>query len=486
MTFRIAALPPPSEPVSRKSVVFDVPDLDLPVPSSRAVPSLPPAALAEGGSPSSPELPPASRRSGHDAFSELDEEASDVAIVLDDPRFEPIVLPKDSTRSAPARGTTTPVGVELPSIARVDPAAASIARLASSRAGKVVAVAMALAVLVGAGLALQGSTVLESLAVRAAARRGLRLTVDGVSLGSGGLTLHGASVAPVDSEAITVRAPQLRVRLDAWGSAEKVTMNDWSVEVRGSAIEVAHRFTDWAKEPHPRLVVDARGGTLRWFDAAGAGVHLEGGDVSLSVGTGDEPSLHADTKRLTLTVGGESLGPWSGQLAFAPEETRVDVASSPRTGVAPATLTLLVRPTVGALVSVKVPRGKLDDFGCPARLFGLTNNPDVDVDMEGQVFPSGEPVNARVRVGVHGEGLSRLTPLAADDVTIEGAISGPPSQPLKISSGVVRAGGVTTPFRGQVILANDGVRLEVDGALGATPQTVRFDSRSVTTAAPSR
>ncbi len=328
-------------------------------------------------------------------------------------------------------------------------------------------------------LALRSTTLLESMVVHAASERGLAMTVQRVTLRLGGLTAYGVSVGLPESDAVILRAPVVSAVLD-WGTLEKVVVDGYSVEVRGGFDDVAHRFVTWAKQSHARLALEAKGGHVTWRDTVIPGMTLDVADVAATLLTGEEPDLRVTSERFVPSFGATSVGPWSTQLAFAPDETRVDFTLS-RRGVSPAaTVTILVRPTVGELLSVNIPRTKVSALGVPALIAGIATDSEVEAELEGQIFPAGEPVNARVRIGVHGS-LEPLTArpglrAARRDVTVEGAVSGPPSQPLKINKGSFVVDGVAAPLKGDVILERDGVRIVVDGPSGG----VLFDSRGFT------
>ena len=322
---------------------------------------------------------------------------------------------------------------------------------------------------------LVSSSLVDSAVARGAARRGITLSAARISLGVGSLSLYDATVGVGSGESrVRLQAPEIRVSLDAFGSAEKAVIEGYDLTMGGSATDVGSLVGDWAAEPHPLLHVEGKSGKLAWTD--GATTKLSASNVSFSLSTGDLAEFHLSTPDLVATVGSTALGPWPAKLDFAVGEAKL-VVSLDRARTTDAAFTLVVRPSLGQLFSVSIPRVKPEDIGIPSSFLGVGPSPEIEVGVEGQVFPAGSPVNAHAKVALHHVAFPGLTDASSTDVDLEGEIGGPTHSPVRISRGRVRVGRDVGALDGFVTMDGTGVHIDLDGVTSiASSHPVSLDT----------
>jgi serine/threonine-protein kinase len=463
----------PSEQPSRPAVLFEMPDLDyaLPAPTSappQAFSSRPPRGPASGAPlplPRAPEPPPT-------PFVDTEMDLEVVRSVPGPSRVGSIKVRR--------RRVTEPAWRTW--LRRLWTAAGNLHVFESDVSRRGLLVLGAVIVVAGA-VSLEKSALLESLAVHGAAQRGLSLSAERVTLGGGGLSLSGASVRFVESGDVTLRAPRIDVVLGWLGTVEKVVVPRYDLTVRGSAADIADRFAKWRAEPHPPVEAEARSGHVLWSDAVLPGVSLEADGVSLTMGVEDEPRLHLETQSLTASVADARLGPWPARLDSAPAETRLVVHLDSARADGPPSVTVLARPTLGRIFSVTIPRSKVARLGVPPAFLHVGSDPEVDLVLEGQVFPTGEPVNARAKLALYGVTIPALADASlVTDVSIEGKIGGRPADLIAITEGVVTVQDESSPVKGSVTLDRTGIRIEIDRprAAASAPPLLVFDTRALT------
>jgi hypothetical protein len=235
---------------------------------------------------------------------------------------------------------------------------------------------------------------------------------------------------------------------------------------------------DWAGEPHPLLQVEGKSGKLAWTD--GTTAKLTANNTSFTLSTGDAAEFHVSTPALVATLGSTPLGPWPAQLDFAVGEAKL-VVNLDRAHATGAAFTLVVRPSLGQLFSVTIPRVKPEDVGIPSSLLGVGAAPEIEIGVEGQVFPAGSPVNAHAKVALHNVAFPGLTGASSTDVSLEGEIGGPTHTPVRITKGKVRVDRDVGPLDGFVTLDGTGVHVDLDGVASiASSHPVTLDTHSWT------
>jgi hypothetical protein len=133
----------------------------------------------------------------------------------------------------------------------------------------------------------------------------------------------------------------------------------------------------------------------------------------------------------------------------------------------PPSLVVVSRPTLGTVVTATVPRTKAVGIGVPADFFLAGSDPEVDVALEAQVMPGGEPVNAHATVSLFGLATGAQPAVGAPvDLVLDGNIHGDSSKPLHIDPGTLTIGKVKTHITGDVTLTPDSIRIEVERPAG--------------------
>jgi serine/threonine protein kinase len=334
-----------------------------------------------------------------------------------------------------------------------------------------------LVVLGGAGSAAWrfGPDLARASIVDGATKRGLAVTIDRIDPRSGGFTLTGVTVSLANVKDVTLTAPEVDLTLDWQGRLQKVFIPGYDLTLHGTATDLATRFAAWRKEPHAAVACEAKAGHLSWTDAIVPGVHVEGIDVSLSVGDAGEGAVHVEVPSLTVGVSRGSLGPWRAVLDSTAEETKLAVAFDRAKVDGPPNV---VRPTLGSVLSITIPRTKPSAVGVPSDFVAS----DLDLALESDVLPAGEPLTAHAKLALFG--VPNPTPRAAGstDIVVEGAVSGDTSGMLRVESGTLTIGKVKTPLTGSLVFAHDGLRVEVEHPVGKTapPPPFTFDTREWT------
>jgi len=322
--------------------------------------------------------------------------------------------------------------------------------------------------------------VLRGVVSYGAARRGLTASAQSISLGFGSLVLHGVAIGELTANDVTLHAPELEVDLGWTGSVSKVRANGFEVDIDGTVSDVTRRFAEWRKQERPPIAFEGTSGRLVWSNPLVPGVTLTSRDAQLGGDFAETSSLHFDTKVLYLGVKGNELGPWTAHLDSSEDETNATISLAP--GASPA-LTLLSRPSIGQILSVALTGQKLAEIGVPPEFVGLSPDARLDVALQGQVSPGGEPMSAQAKIGVSRMKIPVVAGSASEvAVVVEGEFGGDSSRPLELRHGKIQAGDVTTALAGTVTFNRDGLLIELNRARPYTdaPFTLTFDTRAWT------
>ncbi len=378
-----------------------------------------------------------------------------------------------------------------PRISRISlPGPPVSARVAPGRSPALTALLwVAALVLIAFAVRTVGPSLLRSLVVRGAAKRGVLLTVTSVSLQDWGLLLHEPSMQLIDASEVTLRAPDALVSIDWLGSPQKLEVRGYTAALRGSAATLTPQLALWASSSRMRLELSATSGHLSWPDAVAPGMGVEADGISAQAvlpdaAATDALTLHMETTSLTATVRGAPLGPWVARLDVAPEETKLAIALDPARPDAAPSVTLTASRTLGRVFSISVPRQRAARIGIPPAVLALGADPEIDLTLDAQLFPSGEPLNAHVKLSLYGVVIPALAdaaaPTALADVTIEGGVNGSPTKPLKIQKGALKVRAFATPLSGWVKLEGGAIVVEAtpQGLPGRkSPGPIVFDTR---------
>lgn len=451
------------------------PDLDIPD-------LLPPKAVvkqARASAPASQRVPPPTSARSATNGDGFDDVVADVKLDL----AMPMSSPAPRSRSSHSLD-----GRSLDARAGADSARASVRHVARSprRGGGVLFVIVLLVALGAVGWKV-GPTLVKASLVDAAARRGFVLSVDDLEPRSGGLTLTGVTLTLANVGDVTVKAPSVDVDLDWQGGVRKIFAPGFDLAVRGSATDLGKRLADWRSAPHLPASFEGKAGHLLWSDVLVPGVRAEGIDVSLAVGSQGEGSVHAELPSLTLSLARGSLGPWGARLDSTSEETKLVIALDRTKVDGPPQVSFVVRPSLGVVLSATIPRAKTSQIGVPADFVHGGADPEIELALEGQVLPTGQPLTAHARLGFFAVPIVMAAgALSPVDLVLEGSIAGDTTRALPIDPGSLSIGKVKTRVLGDVTFAPEGVRIEVDrpsGKAPTPPPPFVFDTRDWTSPA---
>ncbi len=373
--------------------------------------------------------------------------------------------------------------IELPLLA--DPPRASWARVLLVWAGALVVIAIA--------VALVGPSLVRLAVVRGAARQGVSLAFDGVSLEQGGVRLVGATMKVVGDQDVSMQAAEAHVTLDWQGTPQAVSAARYTLALRGGAGDIAAYVKAWVDNAHPTVEITGDAGRLVWSDALAPGVGLAADGLALRLSPGGGAAalrLHAETTTLAASVRDVLLGPWEGTVDMRSGETSVAVTLDPTTPDAPASFTLTSSRASGTAFMLTIPRRSLAHLGIPATFFGVGPDPDVEVALGGELLAGGETLRARLQLAVWGVTIPIFgdapPPPSGLDMFVEGALNGSARKPLTVSQGVLKVRGLTTALNGIVTLERGAIVAQLSphaqGKKGLSPAT--FDTRTWTQRAP--
>ena len=298
----------------------------------------------------------------------------------------------------------------------------------------------------------------------AALKRGLVLTIGGLEPRSSGLSLSDVTIALPNVPEVTMTASAIDLDLGWGGELRRVAIPGYELQVHGAARELGAHFAAWRAASHLPVAFEAKAGHVVATNLLVEGMQIEGIDVSMVGGAKDETSLSLDAPSLSVTLPSGMLGPWRARVDTTTEETKLLVSLDRSKAEGPPSLTLTERAALGLVFSATIPRTKVVRIGVPAEFLHAGSDPELDLSLEAQTMPGGNPVNARITLGLFGilAGASAGAPAAAPvDLVLVGALSGDPASPLSIDKGTLTLGKVSTRLTGTVSLESDGVRLEM-------------------------
>jgi len=346
-----------------------------------------------------------------------------------------------------------------------------------------------LVLLLGAGAAVAtfGPPALKSYVIGAAARRGVSLSADRVEPRAGGLTLYGVEAHLSSSPAVaTLKAPEVDVAVDWQGALTSVYLPGYDLAVHGRAQEVGAAVVDWLKQPFVPTPLEAKAGHLAWNELAGPGTAVDAVNVLFNVGGHDEPSFIFETPNLGVHLSHGELGPWHARLSAMSSETKLTLGLDRSLPDGPPSVTFVARPSVGQTLGVVVAHAKPADIGIPAEVLHVAPTVTLDVNLDAQVFPTGQPLQAHATVALHGLAMPTpgLPPLT--DVVAEGEVSGDTSEMLPIQHAKLTLGKTVSEVTGRFAMSADGIRAELDRPAAKGASTIlALDTREWTASSAS-
>ena len=380
-------------------------------------------------------------------------------------RFKPAALQLELPSSMPARAAAEPAD------ARGESRPVRLRR----KIGLVAAVVVLTVLAVGLVIDVWVPRYVRRTCIAQAAAHGITLAIDDVTIRSTGFALHGVKATAADFPGASVEAPELTVETRDL-KPEKLTGSGLEIALSGRWSTLSAAMNRWRASEQggqggawapTSLVLD--GSRIVWHGAfsdqatlAAAGVHL---DVAWS---GRDPTMHATSSNVTVTVPGGELGPWRLDLDREPGASRARIALDP--GV-PDACTVLVVGNDDSVTSadVAIPRSPMARLGVAPALVGLRGNLQVEAALHYVPFDAQGNANATTKGGIYGITVDGIPqPLdVAWDLAAAGGNGGKGVADIK--NGRVAVGPLVGAARGTLKTYADGFRIDAAWSAGPVP-----------------
>ncbi len=374
--------PQPSEPSSTPlgqalptmPMVQPIPDLALP---TRAEIPLAKTRDAVGGG--SPELTPSSQVPMPMAAAHGDIEFDSFG---DAPTLEGEV--KTLEIDAP-RVYRPPTASELPT-REIPPSEPPLAAAKRSGWGWVVALSL-LALLVGAGVWYAPLYVLQRC-IQAAARQGVSLSVQHVTLRPHAILLTGVKATAPAVPALSAAASEVEVALSGV-HAQGVTARNIELTLSGTLDELSEALRNWrAQQPGEPLSLQAQSGHVTWSNPFGDGTQLEAWDASvdLALHASSRDEVHFFAPSTIVRVPRGNLGPWRVRLDRDVKASHLEVAFDPATP--DWAVARVSEPVDGPMtIDLNIPASPVQRVGAPPDLFAPLADPGLQIEAAVSIAP---------------------------------------------------------------------------------------------------
>jgi hypothetical protein len=332
----------------------------------------------------------------------------------------------------------------------------------------------------GVGVVLPGYV--RRACIEKAAAHGIALAIDGVRMSRGGFALTGVKATASDLPGASVEAPEVDVEtLDL--HADKLTASGVDVVLDGRWSAVSAAFASWRASDHggqggawapASLVID--GSRIVWRGPIGDNARVEAAGVHLDMTWRDrEPTMHASSSNVIVSVPAGSLGPWRFDLDRDPGASRARVALDP--GV-PEACTVLVVGNDQSITSidVAVPRSPIGRLGIAPALLGLRGDIQLAATMHYAPFGPHSDANATMRGGLFGLSIAGIprpidvswnATASADRGATTGASHA--ANALDIKDARVAVGPLVGAAQGTLKTFDDGFRIDLAWRAGPVP-----------------
>ncbi|GEM_PF-515353 len=320
-----------------------------------------------------------------------------------------------------------------------------------------------LLLLVGAALMLP--SIVRDRAIARAREAGLDITIDRVSVGLQGATLHGVSAKVARTPGITATIPEVRL---AGLSGKSAHVRDMDVKMSGGRADievglaalVAENRARSAGTPSSPRRLSIVGARVVWEGVAGAGSRVSATDLNLEIesrGPGAE-EMRGTLGRLELVTERTKLGPWACSFETGADRSRVRVMFDPPVPDGPSMM--LVGGSTGTReLWVRIPRSPFANLGIDPKAFGLPADAttEVAVTLEGKLSADGR---SEMKGEVDLWGLRPAMLKSAIDVHVEGSAVGTPGKPLQLERTTVTLGPLVAGVTGTIAPHDTGVRVD--------------------------
>ncbi len=363
-----------------------------------------------------------------------------------------------------------------------------VSRPETSRSYGAVFLLLVLLLVAGLGGAawLRGPSLLRARTLAAADDLGVALSFERVEVGHAGLRLVGVRASLAGSPSVRLAAADVDVDLDRGGRVRGVSLPGYDLTLSGTPAAIGAEVAEWQRAHPLSFAVRGTEGHVLWSFPAIPGLTFEALGASLALDRAPDATLSLDSTSVFANLPHGHTGPWQAHVASRPTETRARIGLEPMTVGSASSASVVARPAEGATWLVDVPRTSTFKLGIPAELFGIAYDVDLEIALHGRLGPSGESLTAEGQVGVYGlslaAGRSARLPV---DLLVTGKIAGDPRKPLALDAGKVAIGKTTTAVSGTVVLAPEGLRVEIDrpATHGAPSPSMVLDTREWTTVA---
>lgn len=355
-------------------------------------------------------------------------------------------------------------GVHLPDPAPEQKAPVPAPRTAAGtgRALKVAILALVV-VLVSVGFLFLAPALVRDRAVALAREAGFEVTIEGVGVGFGGVTLRGVTAKAMRTPGIGARIEEIHlpglagreVRVLGLDARLEGPRSDLEVGIAALVADNRARFAGTPAAPRHLSVVSAR---LVWegpdgerFASSDIGLELD----SHSAGSED---LHGSIGRFELKSPQTTLGPWALSFERTATSSRLRLMFDPPVPDGPSALVVSSKTGVTEL-TVKVPRSSFENLGVRPSEIGLPANDatDIQLSLTGRLSDSARSeVTFDATVwGLRPKGFS-----GAIDVHVEGGASSTPDKPFELEKTSVSVGPFVAGVTGTVVPHARGLRLD--------------------------
>ncbi len=356
-------------------------------------------------------------------------------------------------------------GAHLPDPAPEQKAPVPAPRTNASGTGRALKLALlALAVvLVSVGVLFLAPRLVRDRAITLAREAGFEVTIEGVGVGFGGVTLRGVTAKAMRTPGIAARIEEVHltglsgreVRVLGLDARLEGPRADLEVGIAALIANSRARFAGTPAAPRHLSLVGAR---LVWegpegerFASSDIGLELD----SHSAGSED---VHGSIGRFELKSPQTTLGPWALSFERNGTSSRLRLMFDPPVPDGPSALLVTSKTGVTEL-TVKVPRSSFENLGVRPSEIGLPANDatDIQLSLTGRLS---ESARSEVTFDATVWGLRPKGLAGAIDVHVEGGASSSADKPFELEKTSVSVGPFVAGVTGTVVPHARGLRLD--------------------------
>jgi serine/threonine protein kinase len=237
--------------------------------------------------------------------------------------------------------------------------------------------------------------------IAAAARQGVTLVAQRISLRPRAIVLSGVKATIASLPWATASVDQVEIVLDGM-HARGIQAHTFELALAGPVGDVSNALSAFrAKTSAEPIDLDARSGHVTWTTPFGDGTQLEAWDTSLSLKTSASgpDDLHASAASAMVRAPRAAFGPWrlgldhgaatSLLVAFDPDQPDWATARLALEDGAPS-------------LRISIPRSPLSRVGVPRELLGDASNEATQIEASVDATPSMTGLLGKAAVSLHG------------------------------------------------------------------------------------